>query len=81
MSGMIFCYGPCYGCGQVFGFNPDLVPSIRIDADTGEVAPTGVRQPVCGMCVARANPARAANGVPPIVVAPGAYEPGREDAL
>lgn len=57
--------GPCFGCGQVFEFNADRVPSIPID---------GVREPICRTCVERANPMRAANGLPPIVVLPGAYE-------
>jgi hypothetical protein len=49
----------------VFGFNPIRVPSIRID---------GVRQPICRNCVEEANPKRLANGLPPIVPAPDAYE-------
>jgi hypothetical protein len=56
---------PCWSCGQVFSYNPDLVPSIPID---------GVRQPICGKCVERANPRRIENGLEPIEVLPGAYE-------
>jgi hypothetical protein len=58
---------PCFGCGQVFSYNPELVPSIRDEK--------GVRQPVCRDCIDRANPKRIANGLEPIVPLPGAYEP------
>lgn len=57
--------GPCIGCNQVFSYNADRVPSIRIN---------GVREPVCRHCVERANPERVANGLDPIVVHPMAYE-------
>lgn len=67
MSGYMMAMAPCYGCGQVFGFHPDLVPSVTDD--------NGIRQPVCRSCVDRVNPRRAANGLPPIVPLPGAYEP------
>jgi len=49
----------------VFTFNPHLVPSIPIG---------GVRQPVCGACVERANIERRENGRPLIEVLPGAYD-------
>jgi hypothetical protein len=78
--GLMFAFAPCFGCGTVFGFNPDLVPSIPID-DAGQVAADGVRQPVCAACVEAANPLRVANGLPPIVTLPGAYEPGPEGGL
>lgn len=58
--------GDCYGCKKVFSFNPDLVPSIPIN---------GVREPICQDCVNTANPRRIANGLQPIVVLPGAYDP------
>jgi len=57
--------GACFGCGRIFPFNAEKVPSIPIK---------GVREPVCQLCVDEANPRRAANGLPPIVVLPGAYE-------
>ena len=62
----MFVIGNCYGCGRVFSFNADKVPSIRID---------GVREPVCRGCVEMANPKRIANGLEPIVPLPGAYDP------
>jgi len=63
---------PCVGCGKTFTFNPNKVPSIRIK---------GVREPICEVCVTRANPERIANGLEPIVVLPGAYEPVDESEL
>lgn len=55
----------CVGCGRLFSYNPELVPSIRIN---------GVREPICQACVDAANPRRIANKLEPIRVAPGAYD-------
>jgi hypothetical protein len=64
--GFMTVIGECFGCGIVFSFNADHVPSIPIN---------GVREPICQACVDRANPQRVANGLDPIVVHPLAYEP------
>lgn len=66
MSGYMFAMGTCVACKQVFAFDPDRVPSIRID---------GQKEPVCRGCIERANPKRIANGLDPIVPLPGAYGP------
>lgn len=58
--------GPCYGCGEMFQYNAEAVPSLLVD---------GVRQPICRKCVDRANPIRVKNGLEPIVPLPDAYEP------
>lgn len=58
--------GYCFGCKNMFTFNAERVPSIPIN---------GVREPVCETCVQRVNPMRIANGLDPIIVLPGAYEP------
>lgn len=55
----------CFACKQLFTYNPDLVPSIRVN---------GSREPICQSCVDRVNPMRKANGLEPIVPLPGAYE-------
>jgi hypothetical protein len=68
----VFVMGPCCGCQQPFTFNPNLVPSVRIE---------GVRQPICQSCVTRVNPQRVANGLEPIKVLPGAYEPAPEASI
>ncbi len=60
-----FAAGHCYGCGRLFTFNPELVPSVRVE---------GSREPICGSCVGAANPRREENGLEPIRVLPGAYD-------
>jgi hypothetical protein len=67
MSGYVYVYGACIGCGRYFYFSAERVPSLRIN---------GAREPVCQACVDRVNPRRVANGLDPIVPLPGAYEPG-----
>ena len=71
--GYMFCTSACYGCGRVFTYNPDLVPSIRINSK-GQPDPSGQREPICEDCVERANPIRIKNGLEPIRIVPGAYE-------
>lgn len=66
MTGFAVCVSPCIACGQPFGFNPHLVPSVVLEGD---------RKPICRTCVERANPLRVAKGLPPIVPVEGAYEP------
>lgn len=70
-------FGPCCGCGRVFGFNPDTVPSIRLTrGDDGAQVydPDGEREPICRTCVDRVNPVRVAAGLEAIVVMPDSYE-------
>ena len=69
--GYYFAFGECYGCKQMFSFNPDLVPSIRIN---------GVKEPICQSCVERVNPQRIANGLEPIRPMAGAYGAAEEGA-
>lgn len=63
--GYVTCFGNCAVCHVPFSFNPNLVPSVRIE---------GVREPICQVCIDRANPLRVARGLAPIVVLAGAYE-------
>ena len=63
--GYMLAMGCCFGCGRLFGFNPERVPSVKID---------GINQPVCLDCVNRVNPKRIARGLPAIVPLPGAYD-------
>ena len=60
MSGVLFAFGVCLGCGATFGFNPELVPSLG-------------GRPICGDCMERANQLRADAGQPPHRILPGAY--------
>lgn len=68
-------YAACALCGRPFGFNPNLVPSIR-------KTPGGPKEPVCSGCHERANQIRVENGLepwpPPM---PGAYEGADEDEI
>ena len=70
--GYALCYGPCIGCHRTFEFNPMRVPSVTWN---------GTREPICRNCVLRANVKRKANGLPPIVPLPDAYEACDEGEL
>jgi hypothetical protein len=70
--GYVFIYGACIGCKQPFAFHPHKVPSVRAN---------GKREPICQGCVDKYNPIREKNGLEPITVLPGAYEPCEEHEL
>ena len=70
--GFVLCHAACAGCGRLFTFNPNKVPSIVID---------GKREPVCKSCIDAANPKRIAMGYAPFVIQPDAYEPLPEEEL
>jgi hypothetical protein len=61
----------CYQCGKTFTANPSLVPSLRLRS--------GDQVVFCRACVEGANPIRIANGLQPITIRPGAYEPEPEN--
>lgn len=71
--GYAIAMSPCVRCRQLFAYNPLRVPSISIAG--------GPREPICAACVEAVNPARRANGLPPIVPLPDAYEPVDESEL
>ena len=64
--GYMIATGTCINCGRLFQFNPELVPSVRVN---------GHREPACLACVEAANPQRRANGLEEIRIHPGAYQP------
>jgi hypothetical protein len=70
--GYAICIGTCMGCGRTFRFNPNRVPSIRIN---------GVREPVCRQCVERANHHAREKGEPEFVIPANAYEAIDESEL
>jgi hypothetical protein len=72
MSGFVICYGTCVNCHRQFSFNPNKVPSVRVD---------GVREPVCRSCMQQANARRVALDLPPHPIEPDAYEPLPEGEL
>jgi hypothetical protein len=67
MMGYVYVTSACFGCGQIFSYHPNHVPSIR-DPRTGK------REPICRACVERANPLRIKNGLEPIRLKRDAYE-------
>lgn len=77
MTGYMFIIGPCVACGRPFTYNAERVPSIVVTwTAAGPVDdPNGRREPICRSCVDTANPLRIANGLDPITVLPGAYDP------
>jgi hypothetical protein len=56
--------GECWGCRELFAYDPEKVPCARIG---------GEDRPICEPCVVRIAPIRKAKGLPEIVVKPGAY--------
>ena len=73
-AGYYFATGTCLLCGEIFNFNPHLVPSIPI-GENGKPAIDGTRQPVCRACAESMNLARRGNGLPLFVITDAAYEP------
>lgn len=59
--GYMTAMGKCFGCRQLFSFNPVRVPSFK-----GE--------PVCETCMTVVNERRTATGLAPHPVMAGAYE-------
>ena len=72
--GYMFVLSPCFNCKTLISYNPERVPSIRVNR-AGQPDPNGTREPVCRACIERANPVRIQNGLEPITILPGAYEP------
>lgn len=65
MSGYTFVLGACWACGRPFTFSPSRVPSLPVN---------GSREPICQLCMDRANDRRRAMGLEPYPILPGAYE-------
>ncbi len=65
-GGWVMAYGGCFSCQKPFSFNPNKVPSIRMN---------GVKEPVCGDCMTLVNNQRVAIGQEPHFIHPDAYEP------
>lgn len=79
--GYVFVMAPCLLCKQPFSFNPNFVPSIKVNSE-GKSDPNGKREPICQTCHTRANEARKAAGVEPWPEPlPGAYEPANENSI
>lgn len=65
LEGFAIAIGRCRGCGGLFQFHPERVPSYD-----GE--------PLCRLCVAWINRQRVAAGMEPVAVLPGAFGPGTD---
>ena len=72
-----FAISPCGICRGVFTFNPERVPSMRMD-QAGRPDPNGQKEPICSGCMALLNGKRKVLGLPPFEILPGAYEPQGE---
>ena len=57
----------CFGCKNIFTFNPKFVPSINNKA-------------ICKDCIETANTARKKNGMDKHTIHREAYKPQKEDA-
>ena len=70
MPGYYWAMGSCAACGHLISFNPDYVPSIRIE---------GKKEPLCRGCAEQWNQIhRTSKGLTPVAIHPQAYEPQPE---
>jgi hypothetical protein len=69
MGGFVFAMSACVACRRPFSYNPNAVPSIRIN---------GVREPVCRGCMDFANAERTKMGLEPHPIRADAYEAAPE---
>jgi hypothetical protein len=74
MSEVSFVVAPCVRCGLPFLFNPERVPSLRVN-DAGELDPLAPRKPVCRTCWDERQAYRRTQGLAEEALLPGAYEP------
>lgn len=67
MNGYMLAHGYCIACGRPITYNPNHVPSLRID---------GVRHAICRHCHREWNRFhRVEKGLPEVPLHPLAYEP------
>ena len=77
----MFVLGSCWFCKGPMTFNPEKVPSLPIDPVTGLTPDLGgdpgraTREPLCRVCVEKANVMREAAGLEAFAIHPDAYEP------
>lgn len=64
----ITAVGSCYGCSRRFRFDPDRVPSVYVDPDTGlppeaDADPTSLqRRVICPTCAGKVIAVRSGGG-------------------
>lgn len=78
--GYYFVMGPCFVCGTTFSYNPNKVPSIRVDRE-GRPDMRGRREAICESCMEEVNRQREAAGLLLHAVDPEAYKPCPEGEL
>ncbi len=70
----VFAMGPCYICKTVFPFDPQRVPSVWINPETGKILDDGadttnpdtaMRVPLCPDDVVKINEGRKRRGLAP----------------
>jgi len=67
MSGYMIVHGSCVGCNAFIAFNPEWVPSIRVN---------NKREPLCRACHSKWNEIhRTSKGLKPVALHPQAYKP------
>lgn len=65
---VVYALGPCGACKNPFSFDPDTVPSVPVDPETGLPPDMGgdparaIRMPICPACCRRANVERRKTG-------------------
>ena len=70
--GYAVAMGLCLVCRAPFGFNPNAVPSYRVN---------GNREPICESCMTVINAKRSALGLEPFPIRADAYAPINEEEL
>lgn len=72
--GYMMAIGTCANCRVPITFNPEWVPSVRIDA-SGHPDPEAPRRPVCRACALELYRLLRDAGLTPPPIHPMAYEP------
>ena len=70
--GYVFMLGMCVGCRKMISFNPNKVPSVRIN---------GEKEPLCEECATQINKNRAKAGMEVCVIHKDAWEAIPEEEL
>ncbi len=73
----ILVHGPCVNCGSMMSYNPNSVLTTRVTWVEGKPQPDprGENEPVCRGCVGVYNDSRVMEGLEPIEIPEGAYDP------
>lgn len=78
MTGYLFALGNCVACRALISFNPQSVPSIRVN-HAGQPDPNGHCEPLCRSCAEKLKTMLQAKGLPWHPIPKDAYEPTEEN--